>query len=82
VRFQDKLLDTYGSVCRLKGELGVSLYIILGTISHTLHELQKDQLWVADPRAMHEILIKGHDDFKEPESMLTCVNTCLCCTGN
>ncbi|KAG8727621.1 cytochrome P450-dit2, partial [Ceratobasidium sp. 423] len=30
-----------------------------------------DQLWIADPRAMHEILVKGHDDFRVPDSFVT-----------
>ncbi|KAH7339123.1 cytochrome P450 [Rhizoctonia solani] len=34
-------------------------------------ELGGNQLWTADPRAMHEILVKGHDDFKVPDSFVT-----------
>ncbi|CAE6471531.1 unnamed protein product, partial [Rhizoctonia solani] len=33
-------------------------------------EIGGDQLWTADPRAMHEILVKGHDDFKLDETRL------------
>ncbi|KAG8727976.1 cytochrome P450-dit2, partial [Ceratobasidium sp. 423] len=48
----DKLLNRYGSVCRLKGTLG------------------EDRLWVADPRAMNDIILKGFDYFHEPEGFI------------
>ncbi|KAF8752273.1 cytochrome P450 family [Rhizoctonia solani] len=51
--FQDKLMDTYGSVCRIKGPFGA------------------EELWVSDPRALQEIFIKGHDDFREPGWLIT-----------
>ncbi|CAE6512630.1 unnamed protein product [Rhizoctonia solani] len=50
---QNELLNTYGSVCKLKGVLGA------------------DQLWVSDPRAMHEILVKSHQQFLQPGSITT-----------
>ncbi|KAF8685181.1 Cytochrome p450 [Rhizoctonia solani] len=51
--FQDKLMDTYGSVCRIKGPFGA------------------EELWVSDPRALQEIFIKGHDDFREAGWLIT-----------
>ncbi|GAB1520137.1 hypothetical protein RhiTH_003210 [Rhizoctonia solani] len=30
-----------------------------------------NELWVSDPRAMSEIIMKGHDDFKQPDWFLT-----------
>ncbi|CAE6512955.1 unnamed protein product [Rhizoctonia solani] len=30
-----------------------------------------DEVWVSDPRALQEILIKGHDDFREPAWLIT-----------
>ncbi|KAH7332689.1 cytochrome P450 [Rhizoctonia solani] len=48
IEFQDELMKTYGSACRVKGLIDA------------------DELWISDPRALQEILIKGHDDFKEP----------------
>ncbi|CEL53280.1 hypothetical protein RSOLAG1IB_06247 [Rhizoctonia solani AG-1 IB] len=51
--FQDKLMDTYGSVCRIKGPFGA------------------DELWVSDPRALQDILVKGHNDFREPGWLMT-----------
>ncbi|KDN35668.1 hypothetical protein RSAG8_11411, partial [Rhizoctonia solani AG-8 WAC10335] len=53
ISLQDQLLKTYGTACKMKGELG------------------GDQLWIADPRAMHVILVKGHEDFKVPDSFVT-----------
>ncbi|KAJ1302951.1 hypothetical protein OPQ81_003245 [Rhizoctonia solani] len=53
IPLQFQLLKTYGTACKMKGELG------------------GDQLWIADPRAMQEILVKGHDDFKVPGSFVT-----------
>ncbi|KAF8688378.1 cytochrome P450, partial [Rhizoctonia solani] len=32
---------------------------------------QANELWVSDPRAMSEIIMKGHDDFKHPDWFLT-----------
>ncbi|CAE6403032.1 unnamed protein product [Rhizoctonia solani] len=51
--FQDKLMDAYGSACRVKGPFGA------------------DELWISDPRALQEILVKGHDDFREPGWLMT-----------
>ncbi|GAB1526240.1 hypothetical protein RhiTH_009407 [Rhizoctonia solani] len=53
LEFQDKLRNTYGSVCRIQGPFGAS------------------ELWVSDPRALQEILIKAHDSFKEPDWFTT-----------
>ncbi|CAE6468931.1 unnamed protein product, partial [Rhizoctonia solani] len=49
VTMHDELLNTYGSVCKIKGMLG------------------EDRLWIADPRAMSDILMKAHDRFFESE---------------
>ncbi|KAH7337419.1 cytochrome P450 [Rhizoctonia solani] len=53
LEFQDKLMNEYGSACRMKGPFGA------------------DELWISDPRAFQEILIKGHDDFTEPDWFTT-----------
>ncbi|KEP44895.1 cytochrome P450 family protein [Rhizoctonia solani 123E] len=47
-----ELLNTYGSVCKIKGMLG------------------EDRLWVADPRALNEIVQKAYDSFHEAEIFL------------
>ncbi|CAE6483030.1 unnamed protein product [Rhizoctonia solani] len=53
LEFQDKLMEQYGSACRMKGPFGA------------------DELWISDPRAFQEILIKGYDDFIEPDWFTT-----------
>jgi hypothetical protein len=32
--------------------------------------VQEDLLFLADPRAIYDIIIKGHDDFQEPEGFV------------
>ncbi|EUC57639.1 cytochrome P450 family protein, partial [Rhizoctonia solani AG-3 Rhs1AP] len=49
---REELLNTYGSVCKIKGMLG------------------EDRLWVADPRALNEIVQKAYDSFHEAEIFL------------
>ncbi|CAE6403047.1 unnamed protein product [Rhizoctonia solani] len=46
--FQDELMKTYGSACRVQGPFGAT------------------ELWISDPRAIQEVLVKGYYDFKEP----------------
>ncbi|GAB1520142.1 hypothetical protein RhiTH_003215 [Rhizoctonia solani] len=53
LEFQDKLKNTYGSACRIRGPFGAT------------------ELWVSDPRALQEILVKGHDSFREPDWFTT-----------
>ncbi|EUC61521.1 cytochrome P450 family protein [Rhizoctonia solani AG-3 Rhs1AP] len=53
LEFQDQLMNTYGSACRVKGPFGAN------------------ELWISDPRAFQEILIKGYDDFIEPHWFTT-----------
>ncbi|CAE6474313.1 unnamed protein product [Rhizoctonia solani] len=48
----DRLLNTYGSACKIKGILG------------------EDRIWIADPRAMDDIVLKGVDTFKELEGFI------------
>ncbi|EUC57637.1 cytochrome P450 family protein [Rhizoctonia solani AG-3 Rhs1AP] len=48
----EELLNTYGSVCKIKGMLG------------------EDRLWIADPRAMNDIILKAYDSFHEPEPFM------------
>ncbi|ELU42937.1 cytochrome P450 [Rhizoctonia solani AG-1 IA] len=38
---------------------------------------QANELWVSDPRAMSEIIMKGHDDFKQPDWFLTVIPSWL-----
>lgn len=65
-------MNGYGSACRLKGILSVgcddSLVDCLFTL--WLCGTQADQVWISDPRAMHEILIKSHEDFPQPDLLL------------
>ncbi|KAB5587723.1 Cytochrome P450 family protein [Ceratobasidium theobromae] len=69
---QEELMNGYGSACRLKGILSVgcddSLVDCLFTL--WLCGTQADQVWISDPRAMHEILIKSHEDFPQPDLLL------------
>ncbi|CAE7152067.1 unnamed protein product [Rhizoctonia solani] len=53
LEFQDDLMNTYGSACRVQGPFGAN------------------ELWISDPRAFQEILIKAHDDFVEPDWFTT-----------
>ncbi|KAF8688543.1 cytochrome P450, partial [Rhizoctonia solani] len=45
--FQDDLMKSYGSACRMQGPFGTT------------------ELWISDPRAIQEVLVKGYYDFKE-----------------
>ncbi|KAF8594566.1 cytochrome P450 [Ceratobasidium sp. AG-I] len=48
--FHDNLQDTYGSVSKVQGLLGI------------------DQLYISDPRVVHEILVKEHETaFRHPQ---------------
>ncbi|CEL53262.1 hypothetical protein RSOLAG1IB_06229 [Rhizoctonia solani AG-1 IB] len=53
LEYQDKLKNTYGSVCHIQGPFGTT------------------ELWVSDPRALQEILVKGCDSFTEPDWFTT-----------
>ncbi|KAB5590117.1 Cytochrome P450 family protein [Ceratobasidium theobromae] len=41
-----------------------------GAVCRVKGMLGEDRLWVSDPRALHDIVVKGYDDFREPESFL------------
>ncbi|CAE6459506.1 unnamed protein product [Rhizoctonia solani] len=42
-----------------------------GSVCKLKGVLGADQLWVSDPRAMHEILVKSHQQFLQPGSVTT-----------
>ncbi|EUC62780.1 cytochrome P450 family protein, partial [Rhizoctonia solani AG-3 Rhs1AP] len=42
-----------------------------GSVCKIKGMLGEDKLWIADPRAMNDIILKAHDNFHEPESFVT-----------
>ncbi|KAJ1307117.1 hypothetical protein OPQ81_001235 [Rhizoctonia solani] len=72
-KLQADLLKNYGTMCRLKGLLGVR-YLKSLDVDFRLQLTtipQEDQLWTADPRAMHEIVIKEVDSFRLSDNFLS-----------
>ncbi|QRW26064.1 cytochrome P450 family protein [Rhizoctonia solani] len=57
--FQDDLMKSYGSACRIQGPLGTT------------------ELWISDPRAIQEVLVKGYYDFKQTSWFNTWVKLVL-----
>ncbi|CAE6431984.1 unnamed protein product [Rhizoctonia solani] len=45
-----------------------------GSVCKLKGPLWEDQLWTSDPRAMHEILVKSHQRFQQPGSIITWIN--------
>ncbi|KEP45976.1 cytochrome P450 family protein [Rhizoctonia solani 123E] len=83
--FQVELLEKYGTLCRVKGAMGASFsshlvkHFIPQILTALKFESQEDRLWIADPRAMQEIIVKEFDSFHESEEFLSWIRVA---TGN
>lgn len=76
LHFHDTLQDTYGSLSKIRGLFGASLLKLLQHLYSRLlisHLTQSEQLYISDPRALHEILVKENDTvFRHPQFIYEC----------
>ncbi|KAJ7839582.1 cytochrome P450 [Mycena olivaceomarginata] len=69
--FHHELGEKYGGVVRIDGMLGVRCRFILPVFfKKNRDSVQEKQLYVFDPKSLHQILVKDQDIFEEPHFII------------